>query len=627
MKGEDILGLFTAHNFQKNLAMLEYFDPELASRLVQTPVERPDAELVITEEGIPDVVVKLRNRPRSVHPGPDPMHGARKCLDGQGLEQAREVVLFGLGLGFELQALFERLPLHARVRVFEPDLSLLCLSFSRLDMSELLLDGRLSFHTGPGLTQLAQEVSLEAYVVVQPGLAPLLQWEVRTFQNLVQARFEQQTALPSSAVSGGNAEGATVVGLPHRPLRVALVHGGLFFEDLAHSWLERGDAVHVFHPELLTPAEVITDLKRLKPDLVMSVDLVNGLGKLCAAAGVPYVVWEINPRVWVVPPPLPEEALGTHLFTWRKKHVRLYEALGFQHVSWLPLAANPDFRRPLPLTEANRERYRAPVSFVGSSLANEDPKDFRLAQETLRKLTQEAPTLEERRAWMEGLNVLKQALDVQQQNVLRPIFIEMLEAGFARLGLPVQIPVGNDRLDLRIVFSRIFGTRRRSTVLHALAPIGVAVYGDPGWQKVLGQGLYYRGSAEHGEELTMIYNVSLFNLDIGRLYQLDIVTMRVFDILASGGFALVEYAEELPSLFEVGKEVVAWRDERDLLEYTLYFLEHPQQRLDVIQAGRARVLRDHTFLHRLETIVRSIHARGALVSPSGGAGSAGGSAR
>lgn len=615
MKGEDILGLFTPQSFQKNLAMLEFFNPELAHRLIQTPVERPDAELVISPEGIPDVVVKLRNRPRSVHPGPDPMARAHAVLENQGLEQAREVVLFGLGLGFELQALFERLPRNGRVRVYEPDLSLMCLCFSRLDMSELLLDGRLSFYTGPGLTQLVQEVSLETFVVVQPGLAPLLKWEVRTFQNLLRDRFQQLEAslgdasLPSSLIE--------VQAERSRPLRIGVVFGGLFFEDLAHTWLERGDAVHVFHPELLTHDEIVADLRRIQPDLVISVDLVNGLGRLCAQAGVPYVVWEINPRVWVVPRATPDEARWTHFFTWRKKHVPLYLALGFEHVSWLPLAANPDFRRPLPVTPDQRERYRAPVSFVGSSLVNEDAKDLRLAQETLRTLTQEAPTAGERRAWMLGLNVIKQALDAQQQDVLRPIFVEMLEAGFEQLGLPVMLPVGKDLLDLRIVFSRIFGTRRRNSALQVLAPVGVAVYGDPGWQKVLGQGLYYRGSAEHGEELTLIYNISLFNLDIGRLYQLDIVTMRVFDILASGGFALVEYAEELPDLFDVGREIIAWQDARELLEFTLHFLEHPEQRLDVIQAGRARVLREHTFHHRLETIVQTLRARGVLKDPPG----------
>lgn len=612
---------FHAQTLQKNLAVLEILDPVLAERLLTTPLERPDTQLKVLETGWPTVVLTHRARPWPLYATPEPLLEAQAWIDAA-LPRTElspspgspppTVVLVGMGLGYELQILLERLPQHATLWIYEPDLLLITLTLSRLDLSELLIEGRVKLAAGMALTELGQALPAHARLLMAPRLEPLMRWENQTLGHLIAHKLDAlkgETRPSPLEVQGESLQ---------RPLRVCLVHGGLFFEDLAFAWGKRKDEVHLLFPERHSDAELVSELNRVKPDLVMSVDLVNGLGDVCSrvvgptgATGVPYVVWEINPRVYVVPRPSLDASRLTHLFTYRLRHVNRYQGYGYQHVSHLPLATTPEWRRPLELPPNQREKYRADISFVGYSLVNEDQKDVKLAQEFLRSKAQDGPP-GERRRWIEALAILRDAVEAQHHDLLRPLLIEHLEAGWARLGLTPELEIDGQILDLRIVYSRMFGSRRRCLALQALGTLGVAVYGDPGWQKIPMEGVYYRGPAEHGEELTTLYNVSSINVDIGRLYQLDIVTMRVFDILASGGFALVEHSEELPSVLEPDREVVAWSTWDELLERAAYYIAHPEERRRIVEAGRARILREHTMGARLEHIVHTLQERRVL---------------
>jgi spore maturation protein CgeB len=542
------------------------------------------------------------------------------------------VLLAGLGLGYHLERLLERLPADIPVWVFEPDPLWIYLTLSRIDLSGPIRQGRLHIAEGLALLELVAAVPAGAVIVAHPGLEPRLRWEVSTLRRSLAARDRDAEGREAEGLSGGSdgvdggREPPPVTGQRASdrseltPLRVCLVEGELFFEDLAEAFRQRGDALAVLHPARLSPEEILEELARARPDLVLSVNQVEGLAELCAQARVPYVVWEIDPRMWVVQPPAPVARPWVHTFTYRRKHVARYLEAGFPFVEHLPLAATPAFRMPVALDDDLRRRYGAPVSFVGSSLVLDNLRDQQRAEEALRAKLQACTTPGERERWTRALQVLRDALRAQQSDLMRPVLIEMLEAGWAALGLVPELEVEGRRIDLRIVYARMFGTRRRALVVSSLARHGVAVYGDQAWREVLGPGCEYRGPADHGLELTRIYNASILNLDIGRLYQLDIVTMRVFDILACGAFPLVERSEELDELLAPGLEVVSWSDLAGLDEAAAYYLHHPGERLRLVEAGRARVLRDHTVARRVETMIERLRARGVLPRAAGNSG-------
>jgi spore maturation protein CgeB len=81
---------------------------------------------------------------------------------------------------------------------------------------------------------------------------------------------------------------------------------------------------------------------------------------------------------------------------------------------------------------------------------------------------------------------------------------------------------------------------------------------------------------------------------------------RTFEIPAAGGFELVDNVPGLEEHFDIGREIVAYSSPANFRELTEYYLSHPAERSAILERGHARVLRDHTYKQRLETILKNI---------------------
>jgi hypothetical protein len=84
------------------------------------------------------------------------------------------------------------------------------------------------------------------------------------------------------------------------------------------------------------------------------------------------------------------------------------------------------------------------------------------------------------------------------------------------------------------------------------------------------------------------------------------VRLRDFEVPMSGGFYLVEYIEELEEFYEIGKEIVCYRDREDLREKIRYYLAHESEREAIRRAGLLRARRDHTWHRRFEAAFREM---------------------
>jgi len=134
-----------------------------------------------------------------------------------------------------------------------------------------------------------------------------------------------------------------------------------------------------------------------------------------------------------------------------------------------------------------------------------------------------------------------------------------------------------------------------------------AVWGDPGWTDIHP---HYRGGADHGEELTLIYCASGMNLDVPRLYQRQTITMRIFDILASGGFVLAERSAALEAVFEEDRHLAYYDSHDNLNEVLGQWVNAPLERETIAKAGRQEVLNKHQIRHRVETILNAVQEQG-----------------
>ena len=131
----------------------------------------------------------------------------------------------------------------------------------------------------------------------------------------------------------------------------------------------------------------------------------------------------------------------------------------------------------------------------------------------------------------------------------------------------------------------------------------------------LGKVLQRNGERISTEDCVKIFNAALINLNLhsssyhnGVNPHGDFVNPRTFEIAACGAFQLVDPRSDLPDLFEIGREIAAFSDISELRSKMKYYLEHPDEREAIAEAGRQRVLRDHTYRHRMEEMLQTVVA-------------------
>ena len=479
------------------------------------------------------------------------------------LDLERPVLLMGIGLGEQLEHLLcERRA--RRVIAWERDPWLLRQTLMLRDFSAEIAAGRLELKLGVDLLDFA-------------GRTDGLQVVSHPFFGEVYA--EEQRLLAS--------------GPGERRALVAV--GTLFVDDLSHCLREAGYALLPIDIRRWSLEELEHAVQRFDPQFVASINYTSGLVEFCHRLDRELLVWEIDPATdRVRPPEAPTDR--AHLFTYRRRNVASWREAGFRHVEYTPLAANTARRRPVELTPEERSRYEAPVVFVGCSMV-EDARALqgRLCESYARWHPAGEAALEELRV------LLAELYAIQRADLSRWRLGELLEEHLSAFLAHTRAEPGAE--DPIVLAGETAAAERRLSWVAELAPFGVEVWGDPHWRSIERYGARYRGSAAHTGELTRIYNAARVNVDIGRLYQTDIVTMRVFDVLACGGFLIAERSDALEDLFDVGGEVEAFGTLEELKEKVAYFLDHPEAARRIAARGERAVRERHAFQDRVEKML------------------------
>jgi hypothetical protein len=86
------------------------------------------------------------------------------------------------------------------------------------------------------------------------------------------------------------------------------------------------------------------------------------------------------------------------------------------------------------------------------------------------------------------------------------------------------------------------------------------------------------------------------------------VNMRVFEALACGSLLVTNDLSDngQAEMFRDGEHLVTYTEAEELLEKMAYYLEHQAERERIAAAGRAAVLRGHTYRHRMQTVLAAL---------------------
>lgn len=87
------------------------------------------------------------------------------------------------------------------------------------------------------------------------------------------------------------------------------------------------------------------------------------------------------------------------------------------------------------------------------------------------------------------------------------------------------------------------------------------------------------------------------------------IKARHFEIPACGGFLMTEMADNLGDYYDIGKEIVIYKNANDLIDKIKYFLKNDAERKKIALAGYQRTLKDSTYEKRFKAVFEKTKPR------------------
>jgi len=78
---------------------------------------------------------------------------------------------------------------------------------------------------------------------------------------------------------------------------------------------------------------------------------------------------------------------------------------------------------------------------------------------------------------------------------------------------------------------------------------------------------------------------------------------RTFKIPFCNGFEISDNIACIHKYFKVGEEIIVAENKQDWFDKIDYYIKNPDERLEIIAKGKARVAKDHTYHNRVEQII------------------------
>jgi len=150
----------------------------------------------------------------------------------------------------------------------------------------------------------------------------------------------------------------------------------------------------------------------------------------------------------------------------------------------------------------------------------------------------------------------------------------------------------------------------REEMFKELKNINVAIWGPGSWerqpavQKYVDIDQAFRGRILPIQEAAKLYSRATICLNHHhRQIKYNGLNLRAFEILACGGFELLDHRPGFDALLTANKEVVYYHSFDEIGSLVEYYLSHPVERQEIARAGYERVIKEHSFQNRLEKII------------------------
>lgn len=327
---------------------------------------------------------------------------------------------------------------------------------------------------------------------------------------------------------------------------------------------------------------------------VISFNYFPVISTACERKKVKYVAWTVDSPLYTLYTRSVFNSCN-YIFVFDKSSLTRLKEMGVRHVWYLPLAADAAYFEEICAKETGH-RYASEVSFVGSLYTDKSAFGLLGNQKDYFQGFMEGLVEAQRKLW--GCSLVEEVLDEcwsqQLKKMLQPVndkeFIADNSMVFANSCLLVEVTA-----------------RERKEYLAAaggLAAVDVYTGSD-----TTGISVRNRGRVDYRTKMPLVFRNSKINLNITLRSIQQGISLRVWDILACGGFLLTNYQPELEEFFEIGKDLECFFNKEDMLAKIEYYLAHEEERAEIARRGYEKVRSMHGYKQRLMEIQEKINGK------------------
>lgn len=340
-------------------------------------------------------------------------------------------------------------------------------------------------------------------------------------------------------------------------------------------------------------------IRELHADAVMTHDLHPFAARACAENDIPCIAW-----IWDAPQDvLYQDSIrlpGNYIFDFDKKQAGETAARGAFYVRHMPLAGNVHRMEQLEITPEDERRFSCGISFIGTLYGG---ADWEFAKEKLSgTVRQKLDALVSQAAgrW-DGSDRITGVLTDEE---LELIDATMEEHPYIRSVMGQRVYIEQVKL------ARCIAHRERVEMLKRLRRFDVRLYTWDAEREAAERetGIPAEGSLKYLTETPKAYYLSAINLNITLPSIRSGVPLRVFEIMAAGGFVLTNYQPELEELFRIGEEIEVYRSFDELEDKAVYYLSHERERLTITLGGYKKVRDRYSYEQQTARILSEVSA-------------------
>ncbi|MBF0154611.1 MAG: glycosyltransferase [Magnetococcales bacterium] len=194
--------------------------------------------------------------------------------------------------------------------------------------------------------------------------------------------------------------------------------------------------------------------------------------------------------------------------------------------------------------------------------------------------------------------ILQQQKEAAQQ--FRYILPELIAKTYEQIGpILLQSNIQPDNLAFLLAKETAFHQRRH--FIEALPHLDA--FGPEDWTKAELPNVRYWGEADQYRESGHVFGASRINLAIARIYAMDGLSDRIFNVLFAQGFLLANRQETLSEVFQEGVDLEMYTTADELLDKIRFYENNPQAREKIARQGHDNVVKNHTFTNRIREML------------------------